>query len=65
MRVSTLRRAISEAERFLTLAKELEIHGKRFGRDAEYLEGGERVAAVKRASMDLTKALPQLRRYDP
>ena len=59
--VDQLDYVISEAERFLKLAKKM---GKpRLARNGEEeYETGKKPAAVKRASMDLTRALAELRR---
>lgn len=56
----TLKVCIEEAERFLKRAKELEEVGK--NKDVEgYYHDYKEQAAVKRASMDLTRALADLR----
>lgn len=70
MNEKKLKAAISEAERFLSRAKELgkllseqekkRIPGEIFYRDYFPKECG----SVRRASMDLTRALSDLRRYD-
>ncbi|HRY62970.1 MAG: hypothetical protein GX465_16295 [Acidobacteria bacterium] len=70
MNEKKLKAAISEAERFLSRAKELgkllseqekkRIPGEIFYRDHFPKECG----SVRRASMDLTRALSDLRRYD-
>ena len=60
MRRDDLQLAVEEAERFLARAKRL-LSEDRLP-DYPYLYGPD-AAAVKRASMDLTKALPNLRRY--
>ena len=58
MTSENLSTAISEAMRFLQRARELDrLLGKR-----EYWSGGPESAAVRRSSMDLTKALAKLRR---
>ena len=53
--------AISEAERFLDLAKKMEKNPKAMYPEEVY-PAGKLPAAVKRASMDLTRALAELRR---
>jgi|DEB19_MinimDraft_2_1074335.scaffolds.fasta_scaffold33541_3 hypothetical protein len=64
MRAKTLDKAISEANRFLAAAEVV----KRSAGTTEYLkgdpwhEGGQHCAAVKRASMDLSRALVDVRR---
>ena len=55
-----LQLAVEEAERFLARAKRLLSDDKLL--DSPYLYGSD-AAAVRRASMDLTKALPNVRRY--
>lgn len=60
MKTATLNRAIREAERFILLAKEttpsIGYNGK-----SEWIEAGKHAATTKRASMDLTRALADLR----
>ncbi len=72
MRASNLGRAIDEANRFLERAKRLygehrkaEAVAKRAGNDHIYspLSGSRLSGDVKRASMDLTRALTDLRRH--
>ena len=60
MDIVTISEAIEEAERFLIRARRArEWMGK-----ARYVEmGGRETAACRRASMDLTRALADLRRY--
>lgn len=53
MRTERLERAIQEAERFLDMAKQLQI------KDCSY---GKLAATVKRRSMDLSNALSDLRK---
>ena len=53
-----LNTAVKEAERFLARARDLESRGHRGG----YYDQQVQTAAVKRASMDLTRALADLRR---
>lgn len=62
MTAAALRHAMAEARRFLAAAEELELKGERWGREAEHFQGSALTARVKRASLDLTKALPPLRR---
>jgi len=63
MRAKTLDKAISEANRFLAAAEVV----KRSAGTTEYTtgdkwyDGGQHCAAVKRASMDLSKALAAVR----
>ena len=62
--VKVLNKAVSEAKRFLEAAAVV----KNAAGSTEYIEGdpyyngGEYCASVKRASMDLTKALADVRR---
>lgn len=61
MKPNLLIAAVEEAERFLARANDLQDHGEvRFGQ----YEGGRHAAAVKRASLDLSRALSQLRSRD-
>lgn len=60
MNRGTLGFAIEEARRFLRLAKQVEADA---GKDDFYFgTASKRTAAVKRASMDLSRALSNLRR---
>jgi len=58
-----LKHAIAEAERFLKRAKELEKEGFLSFIETRYVQS-KYTAATKRASMDLTRALADLRRAD-
>jgi len=71
MRVEALRTAIKEAERFLSAARKVKIKkaeytasyinkGKPFFETAE--QGTKECGACKRASLDLTRALAELRK---
>ena len=65
MRVESLKEAIKEAERFLKAAHKVEIldvHGTHQWQKVR--EPSIETAACKRASMDLTRSLADLRRYD-
>ena len=60
MNEHTLKEAVSEAERFLKRAKELQDLLK----DKPHaFYGTKETGAVRRASMDLSRALSDLRRY--
>lgn len=63
MKLSNLQAAIAEAERFLAKAKSLsnshDPDGEPFPR--AHIPGSKHTAAVRRASMDLTRALATLR----
>lgn len=59
MNPSTLLKCIKEAERFIKLAKL--AYSTEFDKDKEYCHGGKNCAAAKRASMDLSRALADLR----
>ena len=59
MNPSTLSRCIKEAERFIKLEKL--AYSTEFDKDKEYCNGGKNCAAAKRASMDLSRALADLR----
>lgn len=58
MNTGPLSEAVREARRFLARAEDLESRGHRGG----YYDQQVHTAAVKRASMDLTRALANLRR---
>lgn len=64
IRVKTLEKAITEAKRFLEAAEVV----KRVNERTEYVKGdpwyrgGQYCAAAKRASMDLSRALADVRR---
>jgi len=60
IKVKTLDKAVTEAKRFLEAAAAVKS-AARIDRWAVY-DGGHRTAAVKRASMDLTRALADVRR---
>jgi hypothetical protein len=60
MNIETLNRAISEAERFLKSAKEVQQQAEHTSWG--WITGTRYSAACKRASMDLTRALSDLRR---
>ncbi|GDX74728.1 hypothetical protein LBMAG40_13850 [Cyanobium sp.] len=57
MNARTLQAAINKAERFLDLARELQAHFH-----SGYFNGSKTSGATRRASMDLTRALADLRR---
>ena len=59
MNPSTLPRCIKEAERFIKLARL--AYSTEFDKDKEYCTGGKNCAAAKRASMDLSRLLSDLR----
>lgn len=60
MNTRTLKAAIAAAERFLHLAKELQEQAEHT--DWLYITGTAASGATRRASMDLTRALADLRR---
>ncbi len=59
MTVTGLVAAMAEAERFLRLARDLQADGEK-GHDTFW--ASKRSGAVRRASMDLTRALAELRK---
>ena len=61
MNYDTLIRAMSEAERFLRAARKVQRYKSAFPELRSGVEGGAKSAATKRASLDLTKALADLR----
>lgn len=62
MTPETLREAIQEAERFVRIAKMVKT--RRLNDVYEIIDSGIESAAAKRASMDLTRALARMRRYE-
>ncbi len=60
MNPRTLQAAIAEAERFLDLARELQVQAKHT--DWAHVHGTAASGAARRASMDLSRALADLRR---
>jgi hypothetical protein len=61
MNIRTLQAAIAEAERFLDLARELHAEHPTAA-TAAFITGTRASGATRRASMDLTRALADLRR---
>lgn len=59
MTVTKIVVAMAEAERFLRLARELQAAGEKYG---DTFWASKRSGAVRRASMDLTRALAELRK---
>jgi uncharacterized protein (DUF1778 family) len=62
MKHETLKNAVAEAERFLKAAKAIRSEKSAYRGDILYLEGPKERGACLRASMDLTRALADLRR---
>ena len=63
MSPAALETAIAEAKRFLKAAEAARgAPVYESGRKHEYIEGGKLTAAAKRASLDLTRALADMRR---
>lgn len=65
IRVKTLDEAVAEARRFIAsaeIAMRCAGHCSSPHKDDPWLEGGQYCAAVKRASMDLSRALTGVRR---
>jgi hypothetical protein len=60
MNPATLKRAVDEAKRFLAVAKAIEVAKDR--KPDDYFFPSKETAAAKRASMDLTRALADMRR---
>lgn len=63
LRLARVDQACKEAVRFISTVRELQEahpHGPRY----DQYKGGKLTAAVRRASMDLTRALTALRRGD-
>jgi hypothetical protein len=64
MRAETLGKAVSEARRFIELADAVPLrdYGKDFkGKTVQFVESGKASGSVRRASMDLTRVLADLR----
>lgn len=63
MEVSTLKKAIAEAKRFIEAAENVPIVNTTYanGKPYVYVEYSKQSAACKRASMDLTRVLADLR----
>lgn len=62
MKLSNLKAAIAEADRFIKLAEKVtDEHCKPGPKPREYIDGSKHTAAARRASMDLTRALSTLR----
>jgi hypothetical protein len=59
MEAKTVKKSILEARRFRELADL--AYDTEFDKDKEYAYGGKNTAAMKRASMDLSRALADLR----
>ena len=59
MNVKTLKAAKEEAKKFLVKVRELE---EQTGMNPFYIHGSKLSGAVRRASMDLTRALSELRK---
>jgi len=70
MKIEDLKKAMAEAERFLAAARRLEASTAEYHRTTEYewivkagiVPAGRESAAVRRASLDLSRALADLRR---
>ena len=64
MNTQTLQAAITEAERFLDLARELQAESQPASQhhSGPWITAGRLSGATRRASMDLTRALADLRR---
>ena len=60
MIVERLRYAIAEADRFLKAARTL---NKMTRKDQYYVSYGKESGACRRASLDLTRALAEMRKY--
>ena len=58
MKADTMKRCVKEAKRFIKLASDVEMH--KYG-NVEIMQQGKASGAMVRASMDLTRALADLR----
>lgn len=66
MDIERLENAVKEAQRFLGKVRELRdnaVHANE-STGRRYIETGKHTGAVKRSSMDLTRALAELRKPD-
>lgn len=62
MNHKTLQAAVEKAEAFIDAARAVRIEKSAYGGDYLYLNGPRETGAAKRASMDLTRALADMRR---
>ena len=64
IRVEALKDSISEAKRFIAIAESALALGRQhsYVKGDPYLDGGQYCATVKRASMDVTRAMAKVRR---
>lgn len=62
MNHKTLQTAIEKAQAFLDAAAAVRVEKSTYGGDHLYLNGPRETGACKRASMDLTRALADMRR---
>lgn len=65
MKVEALENAIAEAERFIKVAKKVEIIHDQYNNRKPWIrvkEYTKKSAACRRASLDLTRALAEMRR---
>lgn len=63
MKLSRLKKSIAEAERFLAAAR-LCVAKATTNSQGDYLYGSKENGATRRASMDLTRSLAELRSYE-
>lgn len=65
MKYATLQRAVNDAQRFIDLASQCKVmrsaDGKLIWPEQPFVETGKDAAAAKRASMDLTRSLADMR----
>lgn len=61
MNNNTLKEAIEEAKRFIKAAEKIELKQSQFNKSIWYPVCNKTTAAAKRASMDLTRKLADLR----
>lgn len=64
IRVKTLKAAVAEAKRFIAAAEVAERMAghNEYRKDDPWFNGGQYCAAIKRASMDLSRELTRVRR---
>jgi hypothetical protein len=61
MKPDTLKQAVAEAKRFISAAEKCKFSQSQYNKSIFYPQSGKETAAAKRASMDLTRKLADLR----
>ena len=60
--IRKIEKAVAEAHRFINAATMVTHHSGRSGARLDDVDGDMHTAAIKRASMDLTRALAEMRK---